>query len=97
VIVDFGDRATEDIYNGKDTRDARRMPSSIWGVARRKLDMIDAAHALTDLRVPTGNRLESLKGDLVGYHSIRVNDQYRIVFRFGKGSAGNVRITDYHS
>ena len=62
----------------------------------RKLDMIEAAHVLDDLKVPPGNHLESLKGDLKGFHGIRVNDQWRIVFRWVNGGAEDVRITDYH-
>ncbi len=65
-------------------------------MAVRKLDMINAAHHLDDLREPPGNRLESLKGDLTGYYSIRVNDQWRIVFRWENNSAYSVLLTDYH-
>ncbi len=68
----------------------------LWPVAVRKLDMLNAAHELGDLFAPSGNRLESLKGDLKGLHSIRVNDQYRIVFRWSDGNAHEVRVTDYH-
>ena len=65
-------------------------------VAARKLDMLDYAHELTDLASPPGNRLEALKGDLAGYHSIRINDQWRICFRWKNGDALNVEIADYH-
>ena len=65
-------------------------------VARRKLDMVNAAHALDDLKVPPGNRLEGLKGNLAGKHSIRINDQWRVVFRWQDGAAHEVRIADYH-
>jgi proteic killer suppression protein len=96
MIQTFRDRTTENIYHGTDSRAARRIPPSVWPVAVRKLDMLNAAHALGDLRVPPGNRLEALKGDLIGYHSIRINAQYRIVFRWKEGNAADVWITDYH-
>lgn len=95
VIASFGDRATEALFHGR-TGGARRIPSAIWKVAIRKLDMVNAAKELRDLRVPPGNRLEALKGDLAGMYSIRVNDQWRIVFRWGGGDAHEVAIVDYH-
>jgi len=96
VIVSFADRATADIYNGLNTRDARRIPSDLWRVVRRKLDMLNAAHRLRDLEAPPGNCLEALKGDLRGLYGIRVNKQFRIVFRFEDGQASHVRCRDYH-
>jgi proteic killer suppression protein len=66
-------------------------------VALRKLDMINAAQAVQDLSSPPGNRLEALSGDLKGYHSIRINDQWRLVFRWSEGKAHEVRIADYHA
>ena len=92
----FGDAATEDVFYGVDTKAARRLPREIWPVIRRKLDLLRAARTLTDLRVPPGNRLELLRGDQAGRHSIRVNDQYRITFWFDDGDAGEVRCEDYH-
>lgn len=74
MILNFTDKTTEDIYNGLDSKAARRIPQTVWKVTVRKLDMLNAAHALTDLRVPPANRLEALKGRRVGYHSIRIND-----------------------
>ena len=74
----------------------RRLPPEIHSTAVRKLDMLNAAADLRDLRVPPGNRLEALRGDLEGRHSIRVNDQWRIVFRWEAGDAHNVEIVDYH-
>jgi proteic killer suppression protein len=97
VITGFHDRATEDIFNGEDTAVARRIPRQLWPVAVRKLDMLEAAHDLRDLRIPPGNRLESLKGKWAGRYSIRVNDQFRVVFGFDGGNATDVWITDYHS
>jgi proteic killer suppression protein len=97
VINSFGDRATEDIWNGDNTAAARRVPRQLWNVAARKLDMINASVNLDALKVPPGNRLEKLSGLLKEHYSIRINDQYRIVFRWGSsGMADEVRITDYH-
>ena len=96
MIIGFHDRATQDIYDGNDTKAARHLPESIKAVAQRKLDMINAAHELRDLASPPGNRLEALSGRLVGFHSIRINDQYRIVFKFKDGNTESVRITAYH-
>jgi proteic killer suppression protein len=96
MIVGFGDEATEDIFHGDNTKAARRIPTVIWSTACRKLDILNAAHELRDLMVPPGNRLEPLRGTLAGRHSIRINDQFRIVFRWEDGNAHEVRITDYH-
>lgn len=96
MIVGFGDEATEDIFHGDNTKAARRIPVVVWKTACRKLDMLNAAHELRDLAVPPANRLEVLHGKLTGRHSIRINDQFRIVFRWEDGSAHEVRITDYH-
>ncbi len=96
MIVSFGSQATEDVYHGMSTKHARSIPESLWTVAHRKLDMLNAAHLLIDLRVPPGNRLEKLVGNFDGYHSIRINDQYRIIFRWDDGHVHDVTITDYH-
>ncbi len=96
MILDFGDQATEDLFHGINSKAARRIPQAVWDVARRKLDLLNAAHVLRDLQVPPGNRLEVLKGTLAGSHSIRVNDQFRLVFGWADGQARHVRITDYH-
>lgn len=96
VILNFADKTTEDIFNGIDSKAARRIPQSVWKVATRKLDTLNAAYDLRDIRVPPANRLEALKGKWSGYHSIRINDQYRIVFKWIDGNAKNVSITDYH-
>jgi proteic killer suppression protein len=96
MIISFKDRATEDIFNGDNTKAARSIPQSIWSVAFRKLDMINAAHDICDLRVPQGNMLERLKGSLSDHYSIRINDQYRVVFSWSQGNARDVLITDYH-
>ncbi len=96
MIASFGDRATEDLYHGKKSKAARRLPTDIVSVALRKLDMINAAEALRDLASPPGNHLEALRGNLKGYHSTRINDQWRVVFRWADGKAHDVRIADYH-
>jgi proteic killer suppression protein len=96
VITSFADKTTEDIFHGSDTKAARVIPKALWSSARRKLDALSAAHDVKDLRAPPGNRLEKLKGSLDGRWSIRINDQFRVVFRFERGSAHDVQITDYH-
>jgi toxin HigB-1 len=96
LIRSFGDSATEDLFHGRQTSRLHRFPQSILAAALRKLDVINAAHSLVDLRSPPGNRLEALKGDLEGYHSIRINDQWRIIFRWENGGANQVSIVDYH-
>jgi toxin HigB-1 len=97
AILSFAGDGTEDVFDGSDSRAARRAcPNTLWTVARRKLDLLNAATQLTDLRFPPGNRLEALKGDRAGQHSIRVNDQYRICFRWTDQGAEDVEIDDYH-
>jgi toxin HigB-1 len=99
LIVSFVDQETEDIYHGACSKKARRrLPVTLWEKAQTKLDMLDKAKRLEDLRVPPNNRFEKLAGDLSGNHSIRINDQYRIVFVWEKesSSARDVKITDYH-
>jgi proteic killer suppression protein len=96
MIRSFADDATRDIWNGVNSKAARRLPRALWPAIRRKLDQLDAVIQLDDLRVPPGNRLHALTGNLAGYHAIRVNDQYRILFRFEGNDAHDVRCTDYH-
>ena len=96
-IISFADAGTEDIFEGEDSRHARRAcPESLWSVARRKLDQIDAATKLGDLGFPPSNRLEALKGNRKGQHSIRVNAQYRACFRWTEHGPADVEIVDYH-
>lgn len=94
MIASFGDRATEALFHGEKV--PKRIPASIRSSALRKLDLLNGAHSLQDLRTPPGNRLEALRGRPRGSHSIRVNDQWRIVFRWRSGDAHDVRIVDYH-
>jgi proteic killer suppression protein len=96
VIASFGDQATADLYHGARSRRARTFPNDIVAAAIRKLDMLNSARSLLDLRSPPGNRLEALRGNWRGFHSIRVNDQWRIVFRWFQGAAQDVRLLDYH-
>lgn len=97
MIVSFGDRATDDLYHARLASRARRFPNDIVGSALVKLDIVNGAAALLDLKAPPGNRLEALSGDLKGFHSIRVNEQWRIVFRWENNGAHDVRLTDYHT
>jgi toxin HigB-1 len=96
MIASFGDRATEDLYHGRQTARARRFPHEVVDAALVKMDSLNAAASVLDLRAPPGNRLELLKGDLKGLHSIRVNDQWRLIFRWEGNDANDVRLTDYH-
>lgn len=93
MIRSFADKLTAAVFAGEQVR---RLPPGIQQAARRKLMYIDAATTLDALRVPPGNRLEALKGDRRGQHSIRINDQWRICFRWESGGAERVEITDYH-
>jgi len=96
MITSFGDKATSDLFHGVSSRYIRALPNQIHEIAIQKLDVLNAVQNLDDLRSPPGNRLESLKGDLKGYHSIRINSQWRIVFRWETNSASYVQIMDYH-
>lgn len=96
MIATFGDKVTEAIFHGEPTSLVRRFPADVLRVAVRKLDLVNAARVLSELNTPPGNRLEALNGDLDGFHSIRVNDQWRLVFRWEGTDAYQVRLTDYH-
>ena len=93
MIRSFADRDTEKLWS---TGRARRLPASLWARALTKLQLLDAAVELAFLRVPPGNRLEALRGDRRGQHSIRLNDQWRLCFRWTGTDAEDVEITDYH-
>ena len=95
AILSFRDDATADLYHGRTTSRVRRFPNDILKSAIRKLDMLNAAVRVDDLRSPPANRLETLKGNLVGFYSIRVNEQWRIIFRWESG-AKDVSLVDYH-
>lgn len=95
AIQSFGDKSTEQFFNSGTISQGVGW-SSLKNVARRKLDMIHYAFKVSDLSSPPGNKLEALKGNLSGYYSIRINDQWRVVFKWSPLGATNVRITDYH-
>lgn len=93
MIASFADRDTERLFRRER---ARRFPAELHRLMLRKLGIVDAAEQLEDLRVPPGNRLEKLKSDRAGQHSIRINDQWRICFRWKDGNAYEVELVDYH-
>jgi toxin HigB-1 len=98
MIISFADQATSDIFNGIESKQARkRLPMELWKSANRKLDQLDSVIALEELKVPPGNRLEKLRGSREDQMSIRINDQYGICFTWGEAGAVNVEIIDYHS
>lgn len=96
MIRSFGNSSTEDFYHGRNSSHSRKVPAAIRANALRKLDMLNAATAVQDLRSPPGNRLEKLSGDLEGFHSMRINQQWRLIFRWVDGGAEDVEIIDYH-
>ena len=97
VIRSFAAPGTRDVFDATDSKAARRAcPRSLWKIARRKLDQLNQAHALDDLRAPPANRLEKLKADRAGQHSIRINDQYRVCFEWTEHGPEDVEIVDYH-
>jgi len=96
VIRSFANDTTADLFRERNTRAARRIPRELWRSAQRKLKVLDVAGRLDDLVVPAGNRLERLKGGQAGRHSIRINEQFRVTFRWKEGNAYEVRVEDYH-
>jgi toxin HigB-1 len=97
MIQSFADPGTLDVFNGIASRRARAAcPVNLWAIARRKLDQLVVAHSLDDLKAPPANRLEPLKGARKGQHSIRINDQFRICFRWTTKGPSDVEIVDYH-
>lgn len=97
MIRSFKDQGTDEIFNGRNTKEARRScPHNLWAVAARKLDLLDSAGSLEDLRIPPGNRLEALSGNRDGQYSIRINDQYRVCFVWVESEPDEVEIVDYH-
>jgi proteic killer suppression protein len=93
MIVSFGSKDTQRIWNGEKVKS---LPGEIQEVARRKLRMLNNSQSVIDLRIPPANRLVKLKGDLNAFYSIRINDQWSIIFRWQNGNAENVEIIDYH-
>ena len=97
MIVSFKNSGTENIFDGANSRAARQTcPQQLWRVALRKLEQLDSATELNDLSVPPSNRLEALKRDRLGQHSIRINDQYRVCVIWTEAGPTNVEIVDYH-
>jgi proteic killer suppression protein len=97
MVNSFKNQASKDLFNGMATKAALKLcPKNIWKIAFRKLDQLDSVLSLEELRVPPGNRLETLSRDRKGQHSIRINDQYRICFIWTETGPMNVEITDYH-
>lgn len=97
MIVSFRDDAAEDLFNGRNSRAARgALPRNLWQLASRKLDQLDSATRLDDLQVPRGNRLEALKGDRIGQYSVRINERYRVCFRWTEEGPSDVEVVDYH-
>jgi proteic killer suppression protein len=97
MIQAFGSDGTMNIFDDRNTKAARKTcPRTLWPVARRKLDQLNQAEVLDDLRAPPHNRLEKLRGDRRGQHSIRINEQYRVCFRWTERGPEDVEIVDYH-
>ncbi|MEX2527860.1 MAG: type II toxin-antitoxin system RelE/ParE family toxin [Gemmatimonadota bacterium] len=97
MIRSWADKATQDLFNGVESPRARRAcPVALWSVARRKLDQLNRVGSLEELKVPPGNRLERLRGNRTGQYSIRINEQYRLCFRWENGYADEVEVADYH-
>lgn len=96
MIRSFGNSLAEALFDDKKTKEIRRFPPELLRAARRKVLFIHDAAELKDLRIPPGNRLKPLKGTWVGFYSIRINDQWRVVFRWERGNAFEVQVIDYH-
>jgi len=97
MIQSFGSEGTRDVFDGRNSKAARRTcHRTLWSVARRKLDQLNQEESLADVRVPPRNQLEKLRGNRAGQHSIRVNDQYRVCFRWTARGPEGVEIVDYH-
>lgn len=96
MIVSFGNQASSDLYHGISSARVRKLPTKIIDAALYKLDVLNAATSLDDLRSPPGNRLEPLKGNYSGFHSIRINSQWRIIFKWKNAGAHDVQIIDNH-
>ena len=97
MIISFSDKGTEDVFNGDNSKEARKTcPVTLQSVAVRKLDLLDSANSLDDLRRPPGNRLEPLLGNRKGQYSIRINERFRICFKWSENGPHDVQIVDYH-
>jgi proteic killer suppression protein len=97
MIQSFKNKATEDIFNGLSSKIVRKIcPKNLWKIAARKLDQVDSVLSLDELRIPPGNRLEALTRNRLGQYSVRINDQYRICFKWSETGPIEFEITDYH-
>lgn len=96
MIVSFANKLAEDLFEDRNSKVIRSFPHELLRIARRKILYLHDAAELSDLKVPPGNKLEALKGSLVGFHSIRINDQWRVVFKWNNGNAEQVSVIDYH-
>ncbi|MBW1860656.1 MAG: type II toxin-antitoxin system RelE/ParE family toxin [Deltaproteobacteria bacterium] len=96
MIKSFADKVARDVYHGTNTRYARKLPRQLHSEARRLLDQVNASPSLDFLRTPPGNRLEKLSGDMQGFWSLRINERWRIIFRWAEDDALDVKIVDYH-
>ena len=97
MVRTFKNQATEDLFNGLSTKAALKViPRNLWNIVSRKLDQLDSVTSLNELRVPPGNRLEALKGNRNGQHSIRINYQYRVCFKWTETGPEDVEVIDYH-
>lgn len=96
MIVSFTNKLAEDLFEDKNSKEVRSFPNELHRAARRKILYLHDAAELVDLKVPPGNKLEALRGDRAGFHSIRINNQWRLVFRWNNGNAEDVSVEDYH-
>lgn len=96
MIVSFANKLAEDLFEDKNSKEVRSFPKELHRTARRKILYLHDAAELVDLKVPPGNKLEALKGDRAGFHSIKLNNQWRLVFRWNNGNAEDVSVEDYH-
>ena len=97
MIRSFANPGTQDVFNGRNTKEARKIcPRELWTVAARKLEQLDSVESLVELQIPPGNRLEPLTGDRKGQHSIRINERYRVCFSWTDDGPDSVEIVDYH-
>ena len=96
MIISFGVKVTYDLYHGITSRRVQKIPNKIQEITLYKLDIINATQNLNDLKSPLGNRLEQLKGNLKGFYSIKINSQWRLIFRWESNVAHDVQVTDYH-
>lgn len=96
MITNFANKLAEDLFKDRNSKEVRAFPPELFRKARRKLLYLHEVAELTDMKQPPGNRLEVLKGDRTGFHSIRINNQWRLIFRWEQGNAKDVSIEDYH-